>query len=69
MHLLECTPYLSDSLSLAASFTVAGPIMTKESDGLLEVCVNVTNGNNITDARVAIQVFLSDETTESMCTT
>ena len=39
--------------------------MTGESDGLLEVCVNVTNGNNITDAGAAIEVFLSDVDTES----
>ena len=39
--------------------------MIRESDGLLEVCVNVTNGNNITDAGAAIEVFLSDVDTES----
>ena len=65
IHVLEYHCILSDSLSFAASFTVQGPIMTRESDGLLEVCVNVINGNNIIDAGAAIQIFMSDVDTES----
>lgn len=39
--------------------------MTREADGLLQVCVNVTNGNNITDIGAAIEVSVVDQTTES----
>ena len=39
--------------------------MAREADGLLEVCVNVTNGDNITDAGAAIEVSVVDQTTES----
>ena len=65
MHVSEYFSISSDSLSLAASFTVAGPIMTREADGFLQVCVNVTNGNNITDTGAAIEVSVVDQTTES----
>lgn len=37
--------------------------MIREADSLLEVCVNVTNGNNITDAGAEIEVTVVDQTT------
>ena len=64
-HKLEHSSILSDSLSFTASFTVTGPITTREADGLLELCVSVINGNNITDIGAAIRVLVVDQTTES----
>lgn len=40
-------------------------ITIREADSVLEVCVNVTNGNNITDAGAEIQVMVVDQSTTS----